>query len=42
MTVAALVAWAMLAVLIGWLGIVLYATFRQIDGEAREAARRRR
>ncbi len=42
MSLAGLVAWAMLAVLIGWLGLVLYATFRQIDGERQEAARRRR
>ena len=35
MTLAELVAWAMFAVLIGWLSIVLYATFRQLDGEAR-------
>lgn len=33
-----LVAWMMLAVLIAWLGIVLLATFRQLDGEARRAA----
>ena len=33
MSLAAIVAWAMLAVLIGWLGMVLWATFRQLDGE---------
>jgi hypothetical protein len=42
MSLAGLVAWAMFAVVIGWLAIVLYATFRQLDGEAREAAKRRR
>lgn len=42
MSLAGLVAWAMFAVLIGWLGLVLYATFKQIDGEAREAAKRKR
>ena len=36
MSLAELVAWAMFAVLIGWLGFVLYATFRQLDGETRE------
>ncbi len=36
MSVAAAVAWAMFAVLIGWLGMVLYATFRTLDGELRE------
>jgi hypothetical protein len=35
MSLSGLVAWAMFAVLIGWLGIVLYATFRQVDGEAK-------
>ena len=37
MSLAAAVAWAMFAVLIGWLGMVLYATFRTLDGELREA-----
>jgi hypothetical protein len=37
-TLATLVAWLMLAVLILWLGIVLLATFHQLDGEARRAA----
>ena len=41
MSLAALVAWLMLALLIGWLGIVLFATFRQLDGEMEEDARRR-
>ena len=36
MSLAGLVAFAMLALLIGWVAIVLYATFRQLDGEARE------
>jgi hypothetical protein len=40
-SLAAIVAWLMLAVLIGWLGIVLAATFRQMDGEIKEDARRR-
>jgi len=35
MSLADLVAWAMFAVLIGWLGVVLWATFRTLDGEAR-------
>jgi hypothetical protein len=35
MGLAELVAWAMFAVLIGWLGFVLLATFRQLDGEAK-------
>ena len=37
MSIAAIVAWAMFAVLIGWLGMVLYATFRTLDGEVRQA-----
>ena len=41
MSLATIVAWAMLALLIGWLGIVLAATFRQLDGELEEDARRR-
>ena len=41
MTLAMLVAWVMLALLIGWLGIVLYATYHQLDGETREARERR-
>ncbi len=40
MSLAELIAWIMFAVLIGWLAIVLFATFRQLDGEAREAADR--
>jgi hypothetical protein len=31
-----MIAFAMLALLIGWVAVVLYATFRQLDGEARE------
>jgi hypothetical protein len=42
MSLAMLVAWVMLAALIGWIAIVLYATLRTLDGEAREAASRRR
>lgn len=38
MELADVVAWVMLAVLMGWLGIVLYATFAQLDGERRRAA----
>jgi hypothetical protein len=38
MSVAEIVAWAMFAILIGWLGMVLYATFRTLDGEVREAS----
>lgn len=37
MTLATLVAWAMLAVLIAWFGIVMLATFRQLDREVRRA-----
>jgi hypothetical protein len=40
MSLAGLVAWVMFAVLIGWLAIVLLATFRQLDGEVRRAAER--
>jgi hypothetical protein len=36
-TLATLVAWAMLAVLIAWFGIVMLATFRQLDREVRRA-----
>jgi len=39
MSLAAIVAWAMFAVLIGWIGMVLFATFRTLDGEVQEAAR---
>jgi hypothetical protein len=38
LTLATLVAWVMLAVLIAWFGIVLLATFRQLDGEVRKAS----
>jgi hypothetical protein len=38
-SVAAVVAFLMLVLLIGWVAAVLYATFRQLDGEAREAER---
>jgi multisubunit Na+/H+ antiporter MnhF subunit len=40
MSLASLVAFAMLALLIGWVGTVLYATFRQLDGESRERGER--
>ena len=42
MSLATIVAWVMLALLIGWLGIVLAATFWQMDGELKEDARRRK
>jgi hypothetical protein len=42
MGLAELVAWAMFAVLIGWLGWVLWATFRQLEVESREEALERR
>lgn len=42
MNAAEIVAWVMFAVLIGWLGMVLYATFRTLDGEVREAGRAER
>ena len=35
MELADLVAWVMLALLIGWIAIVLWATMRQVDSEAR-------
>ena len=37
MSLAAIVAWAMFVVLIGWLGMVLYETFRTLEGEVRDA-----
>jgi hypothetical protein len=36
MSIAGIVAFVMLVVLIGWVATVLYATYRQLDGEARE------
>jgi hypothetical protein len=36
MSIAGIVAFMMLVVLIGWVATVLYATYRQLDGEARE------
>jgi hypothetical protein len=41
MGLAELVAWVMFAVLIGWLGLVLLATFLQLDGEAKTKRERR-
>jgi hypothetical protein len=41
MDLASFVAWAMFAVLIGWLGWVLWATFRQFESESRDAAAER-
>jgi len=38
MSLAAIVATAMLAILIVFVGMVLWATMRQINGEARRAA----
>jgi hypothetical protein len=40
MSLAGVVAFAMLALLIGWVAAVLYATFRQLEGEARDAEER--
>jgi hypothetical protein len=40
MSLAGVVMWLMLVLLIGWLGMVLYATYRQLDGEVRERQRR--
>jgi hypothetical protein len=41
MSMAAIVAWVMFSVLIAWIGTVLYATFRTLDGEVRDASERR-
>jgi hypothetical protein len=41
MGIPELVAWGMFAVLIGWVGVVLLATFHQLDGETREASEKR-
>ncbi len=38
MSLAAIVATVMLAILIVFVGMVLWATMRQIDGESRRAA----
>ena len=40
MALSDVVAWVMLAALIAWIAIVLIATFRTLDGEARAAAER--
>ena len=40
MELADLVAYVMLVLLVGWIGIVLWATFRQIDVEARAPRKR--
>ena len=37
MELAALVAWIVFALIIGWLGLVLGATWRSMQDEAREA-----
>jgi hypothetical protein len=41
MSLAELVATGMLALLLGFVAVVLYATVRQLDAESREAERRR-
>lgn len=40
MSLATVIATAMLAVLIAFVGMVLWATVRQIDAEAKRAAKR--
>lgn len=40
MSLVEIVAWALFTVLIGWLGVVLWATLRTVHHEAREATRR--
>jgi hypothetical protein len=40
-SLAVIVAWTMFAVLIGWLAVVLWSTFRTLEGETREARERR-
>ena len=40
MSLVAVIAWVMFALLIGWTGAVLYATLRQLADERREAVRR--
>jgi len=42
MTLAEVVAWVVFTLIIAWLGLIIYATLRQVDGEVREAAKRRR
>jgi hypothetical protein len=37
-SLAGVVAWVMLAMLVGFLGLVLYATLRTLRGEVREAS----
>ena len=41
MSIAEFVAWIMFAILIAWLGMVLYATCRTLDGEVRDEIDRR-
>ena len=41
MSLAAIVATVMLAILIAFVGMVLVATFRQVDSESRRAAAKR-
>jgi preprotein translocase subunit Sss1 len=41
MTVAEVVATGLLALLLGFVGMIVYATMRQLHGEARAAASRR-
>ena len=40
MSLAAAVTWLMLTLLIGWVGVVLWATYRQADAEWRQRGRR--
>jgi hypothetical protein len=40
-SLVAVVAWGVFALMIGFVGMVIYATLRQIDGEARRAAEER-
>jgi hypothetical protein len=41
MSLAEVVATGMLALLLGFVGLVVYATLRQLNNESREAAERR-
>ena len=41
MSLAAVVATVMLAILIAFVGMVLWATFRQVESESRRAAAKR-
>jgi hypothetical protein len=39
-SLAGVVAWAMLALMVGFLGLIVVATMRQLRGEVRQAAER--